>query len=325
MDRGRRLGRRTLLRGAAAALPAGALGAAVLGGAGRAAAASSSTSPTSLGEPVARAVTASGTPWSTWSAVLPGHGETRWWCADARVGDGGLRTLLHLHGAGGTAHDLETVTLWRGVRERLVDEGWLVVEGAGGESAIQAGYSWGNPAARAAYRAYLEHVGSLLDLGPLVVLGRSMGGVGAANLYLHDDLVAPWASGLVLHQAALNLVALSEVPREGNEGSGSGRYWPTLWSAYGASSHEEFLAVCGPHDVLQAPAEAWRGARVWVGVATGDLSVPPAVHGLALRERWGDEPALDRLVLREGGNHTTQGVFDRVDELLAFLDEVTAV
>ena len=263
-------------------------------------------------------VTPGGTTWTTRSQPLGEHGDVRWLVSDHSATARRVPTVLFLHGAGHEEDHFEQATLWAPLRHRLMDEGWAVVEGRGGR-APAARANWGNLAAQRAYSAYLGHVAGVLDVGPVVVIGRSMGGIAASNIYLNDPVVSSLARGLMLHQAACNLGALAAVPAGGVGGSRTGQFWPGLWHAWGTNDAQSFLRAAGPYDPMLWDPEVWRGKTVWVGVATGDRTVPPEDHGLALRRRWAGQPRIDRVSTRIGGNHTYEGLFGAVDLTMSFL------
>lgn len=267
-------------------------------------------------------VTPHGTAWTSYAATLGEHGDARWMVSDRAATDRRVPTVLYLHGAGHAEDHFEQATVWAPLRQRLMDEGWAVVEGLGGTDEM-APHHWGRPATQLAYRAYLEHVETRLDLGPVVLLGRSMGGIVGCLLYVRDPVLSSRVSGLLLHQAACDLRALADVPAGGNNASGTGQFWPFLWRAWGATDRASFLAASAGHDPMAWGPEVWSGKNLWVGVATGDETVPPDDHGLALRRRWQGRPRLDRLDTRLGGNHTYQGLFGSVDPIMSFLYAAT--
>jgi pimeloyl-ACP methyl ester carboxylesterase len=267
-------------------------------------------------------VTPDGTSWTVRSRSLGEHGDARWLVSDQAATARRVPTILFLHGAGHEEDHFEQATLWAPLRHRLMDEGWAVIEGRGGRD-DGARANWGRPAAQRAYSAYLAHVAGVLDVGPLVVIGRSMGGIGASNLYLNDPLVSSMARGLMLHQAVCNLGALSDVPAGGVRGSGTGQFWPALWRAWGTTDRDSFRQKSAAYDPMLWDPEVWKGKAVWVGVATGDTTVPAADHGLALRRRWAGQPRIDRVSTRLGGNHTYEGLFGAVDPTMAFLYAAT--
>lgn len=114
--------------------------------------------------------TSNGTAYTTYTATPSGAGQILWAKPNTATTD--IPIVLYLHGANGGYNQFTTLSAWSGLRDWLIDNGWGWIEGAGGGA-----QPWGNAASRAAYRAAFDHVDARLDIGPVVILARSMGGL----------------------------------------------------------------------------------------------------------------------------------------------------
>lgn len=267
--------------------------------------------------------TANGTPYTVRTATLGNHGAAYWAVADAHAGDTNIPTVLYAHGAGGAANQFATLSSWKGLRDWLIDNGWAWVEGEGG--AGTGAQNWGNTAARAAYPAYLDHVSTTLDLGPVVLLGRSMGGLVTGNLYAHDTAgrYAGWVNNSGVSTAFVGTTSGAK-----NPAAATGWYFtPAMWDAWGVSSVATLQAAMASAGAIP---EAWAAAK-WAGkkilncYGDADTTVPWETRGAAaLRSAWAGEPAIDRVAVRAGGDHSgANGSYLQVDDMVSFLTEVS--
>lgn len=260
------------------------------------------------------ATTAAGTPYTVTYNTLSGHGTVLWAVADAHAADTGIPIVLYAHGRGGTYNQFQTLSAWSGLRDWLIDNGWAWVEGTGGSTTANGQENWGNAGARAAYAAYFDHVDGILDLGTLVILGRSMGGVIASYLATRHPTLAARADGLILNSGVVGL-AWAGAPASG--------FSPAIWSSYGAADEAGFLAAITEYDPLTFAASVWDGRNVLNLVGTADTTVPPDENGLALRDVYVGRPAIDQLDVRDGGDHSgSNGSYLQVTAMSNFLLEV---
>lgn len=268
--------------------------------------------------------TASGTPYTVYTATV--GGETCYWAvADARTTAVDIPTILYAHGAGGAANQFANLGAWKGLRDWLIDNGWAWIEGLGGGA-----QSWGNLAARAAYPAYLAHVRTVLDIGIVVLLGRSMGGLVTSYLYAHDTAgtYAGWInnSGVSTWFDGDDTNAGSSVPAI----SRSTRTYFTesvLSAAWGVANRSELSAALLAANAVPERwnANVWSGKKILNCYGDADTTVPWYPRGAAtLRDIWAGKPAIDLVSVREGGDHTGgNGSYLDTVAMTSFLSELS--
>lgn len=263
--------------------------------------------------------TPNGTAYTVYTATLPVHGLARWAVADSHAGDADIPAVLYAHGSGGSSDQFETLPAWAGLRNWLIDNGWAWVEGQGGT--VNGAQNWGNAAARAAYPAYLAHVETVLDLGTVVLLGRSMGGLVTAWLaamYPGRDRFAGWIcnSGVATMLVGSGTLASPSIERT------TGLYFgATCWAAFGATTYEEFVDVVGDAAPESWAPSVWDGRNVLMCYGTADTTVPWSPRGGGpLRDLWAGRPATDDVSPREGGDHSQgNGSYGDVAAMVPFL------
>lgn len=252
--------------------------------------------------------TPAGTAYSTYSATVDGADTVRWAVADSKISTANIPVILYAHGAAGADNQFQTLAAWAGLRNWLIDNGWAWIEGTGGGS-----QPWGNAASRTAYENAYLHVAGIMDLGPVVVLGRSMGGLVGQWLYTQSLVIAPVAVGAILNSGVQNLAAAYA----------SGNWTTAMRAAYGATSTPEFNAASVGFDPLLFPATSWQGRNIIQLWGDADTLVPPADHAIAMRTHYAGKPAIDSFDIREGGDHSaTNGSYLEVDAMALFLTQV---
>jgi pimeloyl-ACP methyl ester carboxylesterase len=251
--------------------------------------------------------TPNGTVYTVYSATVTDAGTVKWGVADAAAGTANIPAILYCHGSGGASNQFETLSAWTGLRNWLMDNGFAWIEGTGGGTK-----SWGNEAARIAYDTSYAHVAGVLDLGPVIPLGRSMGGVVAQYLFTQSPVVAPACVGAIINSGVQSLAAWYE----------AGIDQPAVLSAYGATDSASFYAAIEGYEPLDFPATAWAGKKIIQLVGDSDTTVPAEDHGLAMRAHYAGQPSLDLLDIRAGGDHSaTNGSYLEVDDMVAFISQ----
>lgn len=259
--------------------------------------------------------TANGTAYTVRSATLPTHGLVYWAVADSRASSSDIPAVLYAHGSGGAANQFATLGAWAALRDWLIDNGWAWIEGTGGGAT-----SWGNATARAAYPAYLAHVETILDVGHVVLLGRSMGGLVTAWLYAQyggRSRFSGWInnSGVsTIFEGTVDAANAAERP--------TGQYFgPSMLPAWGVESYAALQSVAASYAPEGWPASAWAGKRILNLYGTSDTTVPWSPRGGGrLRELWAGQPATDLVEVRAGGDHSaTNGSYLQVDAMASFL------
>lgn len=255
-------------------------------------------------------LTPNGTAYTLYSAPIAGTGAgtCRWGIADAHLGDTGIPTILYAHGANGDSKQFQDLAAWAEMRNWLIDNGWLWIEGSGGGT-----QSWGNDNARNAYVAYLDHVAGVLDIGDVVPLGRSMGGLVSYWLYSQSS-IKDQCVGLIVNSGVTSMAA-------------AGPYFGLpLWQAFGTTTLDDFLVASADYDPLGFDVDLWDGLNILELVGTADTTVPPDDHAYAIRALWEGHPAMDLLTVRQSGDHSaSNGCYHEVGSMTAFLNLVTGV
>jgi pimeloyl-ACP methyl ester carboxylesterase len=279
-------------------------------------------------------VTASGTSYASRTATLPGLGRVRWTIADDAIGNSRIPTVIYAHGANGGVGSFAGGTGVAPLREWLMDRRWCVIEGEGGpfDTSGTSFNHWGNSVNRAAYRAYLDYVAGVLDIGPLVAIGSSMGGLVTKWLATRSD-IANDIKGLVslagvgtIFNGNLDTVA-TDSPI--NIRQQSARYFnnPTkgLAAAYGASTYGELVDLAADHAPENWSPDVWAGRSILELYGTADIAVPWAPRGSALlRTIREGKPLLDLAEEHIGLDHAlAEGTGMRLDPVTRFLTDVT--
>lgn len=225
--------------------------------------------------------------------------------ADAVVGTPQVPLLVYAHGNTGLHDQFTSGSMWRRLREVLIDEGWAYVESAGGGPS-----SWGNQASRDSYEAAVSYLDDTMDVGTIAVLGRSMGGLVGAWLATQSPVVAHRCAGIIFNSAVADLR--------------SERWHDLIAAAHGVDDDDDdekyFASVTAPYDPMQFPLSHWEGRSAQWVVGTADTLVPPAANGLALRNRVLENLAVAELVVVEGADHSPAGgTYNEIDPMMNFL------
>lgn len=252
--------------------------------------------------------TTAGTAYGVYTSTLAGAGTVNLAVSDRDKSSPNRPLILYCHGAGGGPDQFTVRPGWSGMRDWLIDNGWAWVECTGG--GLQP---WGNTASRAAYRAAFDHADTVLDVGPVVVLGRSMGALVAYWLYTQEPTISARADGLIVNSGVSDLAAAYA----------SGQWTTEMHAAYDVADASGFAAASSGHDPILFPLNLWDGTAILQLVGTADTTVPPDAHGLAMRTRYAGRPAVDLLDTRVGGDHSEgNGSYLQVDAMASFLEQV---
>lgn len=267
--------------------------------------------------------TSSGTTYTVYTSTATGYGTAVYAVADAHKNDTGIPTILYAHGAGGAYNQFATLTAWTGLRDWVIDHGGAWVEGSGGRTETAGQSNWGNSDARAAYVAYLEWAASKIDVGPVVPLGRSMGGVIAPWLYLRSP-IAPRCVAMIVNSG---VQTLTYGTRDSTNGAlkPTGQYFgQSILDAYGAADYDTFITASSDYDPLNFAPSLWDGKKVLQLVGTADATVPRATRGAdPLRAVYAGRLVDDRIDVRESGDHSqANGSYLQVAAMTSFLTDV---
>lgn len=253
--------------------------------------------------------TAKGTAYTEFTATPPGGELTLWAVPDSLIGTPGIPIVLYTHGASGGYNQFATSSAWTGLREWLIDNGIAWVEGVGGGP-----QAWGNLAQRNSYPISLLYVmGIIGGSSSIIILGRSMGGLVAYWLATQSSF-ASQVVGLILSSAVTNLEEWILPPPIGFE------FRVAYGLAQDGSNYEEKTA--GFHPLEFDPA-LFAGKNILSLVGDADTTVPPTTNTYPMREHWAGQPAIDRLEVRAGGDHSQgNGTYTMVAPMAAFISDV---
>jgi pimeloyl-ACP methyl ester carboxylesterase len=271
---------------------------------------------------------ANGQPYVQITQAIAGHGTATLLAPAGASGRRDVPLLVYCHGAGGGPDHFATANAWAPLRAWAMASGWAVVEGSGGPTDEAGAYSWGNPAAREAYLAYVEWARDELYTGPVVVLGRSMGGIVASWLAARSP-IAGSVTGLIMNSAVSTLF-VGDGPDEGtNATRATSAYFSNVAAAYGIDNtqpdwYAQLQAAAADHAPENWPVSTWDGRRVLHLYGTADITVPWYPRGGEyMRERWAGRPAVDDVYAVQGGDHSgTGGVYTAVSPMARFLVDI---
>src|SRR5690606_15215129 len=107
----------------------------------------------------------------------------------------------------------------------------------------------------------------------------------------------------------------------------TGRYFTNsvIWGAWGASTFDGFVNAVRTADAApeEWPASVWAGKNILSLYGTADTTVPWYPRGAsALRSVWAGQPAIDDVVVRQGGDHGANGTYFEVQAMSTFLATV---
>ncbi|OZE35586.1 MULTISPECIES: alpha/beta fold hydrolase [unclassified Rhodococcus (in: high G+C Gram-positive bacteria)] len=196
------------------------------------------------------------------------------------------------------------------LRNWLIDNGWAFAECRG------AGANWGNAAGRAAYRALFDDVSALMSVGPVVVVGRSMGGLVGAYLASREPAIAPKCIGFVCLSGTLDLANRYAIA--------TGTDLANLNAAYGVTNSTEFAAISDEYDPMKVATSVWSGRKAIQQYATGDGTVPPNTNAIVWRDKYGAQLTVNSVQITDGGDHNSSTGQDAAQSAatIAFLDAI---
>jgi len=251
------------------------------------------------------------------------HGVMHITVADSHHGDTDVPTILYAHGAGGASDQFVTLPAWNGLRDWLLGAGWAIVEGIGGS--VVGGQNWGNPAAQAAYPAYLARARTILDVGTVVLLGRSMGGLITSWLY-KNDTTGQFAGWINNSGVSTSFVGTRSGPKDLSNASGW-YFSPTIFNSWGVSNIDQLETAMRAGGMIPEEWDptVWAGKNILCCYGDADTAVPWSTRGAGpMRTIWAGQPAIDRAALKPGGDHSgTGGSYLQVEDMVAFLLEIT--
>lgn len=264
--------------------------------------------------------TPNGTYYTIEEAPVGGRGKASWMIAHGHRGDANIPTLVYAHGSGGSYNQFATLEAWATLRNWLIDHGWLIIEGTGG-GAMAGPSNWGNYGARVAYPAYEDHVKQFFRTGPTFLLGRSMGGLVTAWMYVKSGReYAGW-----INNSGVSTLFTGTSSGTKNSGSNSAYYFSSKsYPAYGASTYAEMREAADGAAPERWSPTVWNGRNILCCYGTADPTVPFSTRGAGpLRTRWAGRLAIDAVEARSGGDHSaSNGSYHQVRDMTDFLQQV---
>lgn len=253
--------------------------------------------------------TANGTVYTTRTFTTPGGDQALWGIADDKLAAANIPVVVYTHGNSGAYNQFAATAAFAGIRNWLIDNGWAWVESAGG-----GGSSWGNTAARQSYSEAFAHVSSAINVGDVVVLGRSMGGLVAYWLYLYEPAISAKAVGLIVNSGTTDMTARIGPPPGDT----------SIRTAFGlAADGSDWSAKLEGFDPMKYPLSAWAGKKVLQLYGTADTTVPPAIHGQAWLDKYASACAAAEVDVRLGGDHSTEnGSYLQTSAMAGFIGKI---
>jgi pimeloyl-ACP methyl ester carboxylesterase len=262
--------------------------------------------------------TSTGAAYRVQSETLAPHGTVTLAIPAGAASRTGVPLFVYCHGAGGGHNHFSTNSAWKSMREWLISNGWAIVEGTGGGET-----SWGNQAARDAYVAYIAHARARLNIGPIVAMGRSMGGIVAQWLATRSSVAAD-ISALVLN-SAVSTMFVGTLSGGSADKSTAAYFQSSICAAYGVDPaapdwHAQLQVAAADHAPENWPADVWAGKRILHQYGTADVTVPWYPRGgQYMRDLWAGYPAVDLVDVNVGGDHGVPGQFERVEAVANLL------
>lgn len=238
--------------------------------------------------------------------------RARWFMDDARDTASNVPTVVFVHGSGGDTESLSYIG-WDPIRNYLVDSGWAVVEADGGGS-----QNWGGPTARTVYQEAFDWLVGKIDVGSVVVLGQSMGGICSYWLATQSSFAAR-VVGLVVQNGTTDLAYRYDIAAESTVRAMNIAY------GLGNSTVKDIpaftLATVG-YDPMLFDTELWASKLVLQNWSLADTQVPPGPNGQAWVAAYGPYTAETGVNENSVGGHRVTSQDSAAT--IAFLAGITA-
>lgn len=250
------------------------------------------------------AVTANGTVYTVTTFTAAGATyQSRMAVPDTLDGEQGIPLLLYCHGAGGNHTELTAGSNLTLIRNAFLDAGWALLEADAG------GPHWGNDTSRDEYRRAFIHARATISVGPVVCMGRSMGGIPASYAATQDPVISPHVRGLLLNSAVQSLAY-----QYGYHST----HKSAIRTAYGFSDDADFDTATAGHDPLgDYDADVYAG--LWVAWWAGDADdvVPYDQNSEAMHAKVSPTARRTGFTLVAGADHGYPGTYTQHAESLA--------
>lgn len=234
--------------------------------------------------------TASGTGYTIRARTNAMGDPMQWAVADSAYAGSRKPVLLYCHGAGGDEAQFST-SGWTAMRDAVIDNGWVYVEALG-----MSETHWGHEAACESYALALTETAQLHPLGPVVILGQSMGGTVSSSLATQDRYgIKPHVAGLIQTSAVQSLIQY--MVTDGKYSGGIPYYGnPTVDEA-------AWMAASAPYDPIRFDPADYTGLAVQWLAGDADTSVPMGPNAQAQYARVNSYCAHAEIHTRAGMVH----------------------
>lgn len=230
----------------------------------------------------------------------------RWGVATAAHDTPAIPALIYCHGNGGTSDSFHRLNAWAGLRNWWLDYGGVFIEGTGGGPS-----EWGGPRQRIAYELQHEYVSTELDLGPVIVLGRSMGGLVSYWLTTQSTF-ADKVAGLIVNSGVTDMAYRYTYGNDLNKRQ--------FRAAFGADDDAEFWDLSEGYDPMLFPTDLWANKQVIQLFGTADDVVEGEHHAVPWGTKYGPHCRSISFKVREGGDHSgANGSYLDVDAMTDFI------
>ncbi|WP_353712923.1 hypothetical protein [Arthrobacter sp. K5] len=181
--------------------------------------------------------------------------------------------VIFCHGSTGNEHSLTGTGNHQSVATALSNAGYIVASTVGTPAD-----EWGNQSLLDAVVSVYNYIRDRWAIGPVVMWGGSMGGLGAL-LTVADNRI-PGIAALMLNQP---VCSLSYVHANG--------FTAGVRAAYGiAGDGSDYATKTVGHAPMLMDGTAFRGVPVWMSYSFGDTAVRPAQNGVALANKVSPTP-----------------------------------
>jgi alpha/beta superfamily hydrolase len=177
--------------------------------------------------------------------------------------------VLFCHqGQSGVAASPWSDTRMAGVTAAIETGGYILVSSDNGPG-IAGGTTqdkWGNQAGLDDYKAVVDWTRKHFMTGQLMLLGPSQGGLFALNLLRQRKLGGIAAAVLICPLGSLA------------QGESDPTYQASVWAAYGASDHADWVNKSKGFSPVDQPGDAFRGTPIKMYYGLNDTETPPATN-----------------------------------------------
>lgn len=219
----------------------------------------------------------------------------------------GVKVCMFFHGSGGDDY-LSHISSFSGTQFAardtvlgLMADGWTVISSTGGPITDH----WGNPNSWSATQAALAWLKSIVNVGTLVVVGQSMGGLSSLRAAAFYDGVSKWYG--IAPCTNLDWLYLNQPA-----------FTASMNTAYGSSDHATFLTASAGCDPMTFAVTEFDGLEMRAAASYSDVTVDRVNNTDALVTRLGAHPA-SFTVLTSTGGHSDPSNFNSSD-ILTFLN-----